>query len=185
MQVFSQGVNGANRWKGLPLLKGVYDFTLYPLMLEHIKPATIFEFGSEAGGSAVWLADLMRMFNLDCHVYSVDLAPPLTRHDQVTFIQGDAHSPEKTFPADFLRQAPHPWLVIEDSHVNIGGILAHFSAHMQPGDYFIIEDENAESEIGQHLLLNPNQYRVDTFFTDYFGYNATCSPDQILAFMPA
>ncbi|PYC19671.1 CmcI family methyltransferase [Pseudomonas mosselii] len=185
MHIFSQGVNEANRWKGLPLLKGVYDYALYPLMLEHIKPATIFEFGSEAGGSAVWLADLMRMFNLDCHVYSVDLVPPLTHHDKVTFVQGDARAPEQSFSADFLSKAPHPWLVIEDSHVNIGGILRHFSTHMQPGDYFIVEDENAEAEIGQHLLLNPNQYRVDTFFTDYFGYNATCSPDQILAFMPA
>ncbi|KPX50643.1 Cephalosporin hydroxylase family protein [Pseudomonas amygdali pv. hibisci] len=184
MQVFSQGVSDANRWKGIPLLKGVYDFALYPLMLNKIQPATIFEFGSEAGGSACWLADLTASFDIDCHVYSVDLNPPSLKHERITFIQGDSRSPEIAFPAELLLQAPHPWLIVEDSHVNIQGILEYFSKFMQPGDYFIIEDENAESDIGKHLLMHPGQYWVDTFFTDYFGYNATCSSDQILAFKP-
>ncbi|PPS23546.1 hypothetical protein BVY10_27585 [Pseudomonas amygdali pv. morsprunorum] len=114
----------------------------------------------------------------------MDLNPPSLKHERITFIQGDSRSPEIAFPAELLLQAPHPWLIVEDSHVNIQGILEYFSKFMQPGDYFIIEDENAESDIGKHLLMHPGQYWVDTFFTDYFGYNATCSSDQILAFKP-
>jgi len=47
---------------------------------------------------------------------------------------------EKTFPESFVKDLPHPWLVIEDAHENIDGVLEHLLQYMQTGDYFIVED---------------------------------------------
>jgi len=182
-QLFSQGVADVNRWKGLPLLKGVYDTALYPLLLADLRPATIIEFGSEAGGSAIWLADLAAALGIDCNVHSMDLEPPTLSHERVTFMRGDSNAVAQEMPDSWLRTLPHPWLVIEDAHVNIGGILKHLAGHLRAGDYLVIEDENAERDVGLHLLDHPGKLLVDTFFTDYFGINATCSPDQILRVM--
>jgi cephalosporin hydroxylase len=180
---FSQGVSDVNRWKGLPLFKGVFDAAVYPLLLMELRPATIIEFGSEAGASAVWLADLAATLGVQCHLYSIDLEPPALTHERVTFLRGDSNVVAEALPSSWLKTLPHPWLVIEDAHVNIGGVLAHLADHLRSGDYVVIEDANAERDIGLHLLSHPGQVLVDTFFTDYFGCNATCSPDQILRVM--
>jgi hypothetical protein len=59
----SQGIGRCFEWRGLPLFKSVYDFALFPMLLWNVKPGTIFEFGSGAGGSALWLADTLRAFS--------------------------------------------------------------------------------------------------------------------------
>ena len=39
-----------------------------------------------------------------------------------------------------LQSMPHPWIVIEDAHINLINVLEHFHKYMIPGDYFIIDD---------------------------------------------
>ena len=178
--LMSTGVRDANRWRGIPMFKTVFDCALYPILLANVRPATIFELGSALGGSAVWFADLTRTLGVDCHVYSMDLIPPDVSRPGVSFLKGDSHRLHEVFPPALLDAAPHPWIVVEDAHVNIGGVVEHFSAFMRPGDYLVIEDTDAESALGKYLLKHPRRYLVDTYYTDYFGYNATCSRDQIL-----
>ena len=60
-------------WRGTPLLKSLFDVSLYMMMLWDLKPRTIIEIGSASGGSALWMADLMACYGLDCEVYSLDL----------------------------------------------------------------------------------------------------------------
>jgi cephalosporin hydroxylase len=180
--VMSAGVRDANRWRGIPLFKSVFDCALYPILLASVGPATIFELGSALGGSAVWFADLTRMLGLQCHVYSMDLIPPDVSYPGVSFLKGNSHHLEDAFPPALLHAAPHPWIVVEDAHVNLDGVIEYCSQFMQQGDYMVIEDADAESAIGKYLLKHPRRYLVDTYYTDYFGYNATCSRDQILCF---
>lgn len=178
--LMSTGIRDTNRWRGIPLFKTAFDCALYPILLAEIRPATIFELGSALGGSALWFADLTRCCGFDCHIYSVDLLPPGATSDRVTFLKGDSHKPAEAFSPTLLKGAPHPWIVIEDAHVNIGGVVEHFSPWMALGDYLIIEDTDAEAALGKYLLKHPGRYLVDTHYTDYFGYNTTCSRDQIL-----
>src|ERR1019366_3124663 len=63
--VMSQGAFDCMQWKGMPLFKTVYDFSIYTMLLWALKPATIIELGSGTGASAVWLADLAKSFGLD------------------------------------------------------------------------------------------------------------------------
>lgn len=173
--LMSQGVKDCMTWKGIPLYKTVFDFTLYSMMIWDIKPATILEIGSgPSGGSAIWMADLCKMYGLNTKIISADINPPNTSYEGVNFIKGDSEKIETLFDVE---NYSHPWLIIEDAHVNINAIIAYFDVHMNEKDYMIIEDTRGRA---QTKLKIPNTLFVDTYYCDYFGRNATCSMNSIL-----
>lgn len=187
--------------RGCMLLKTADDLVIMQQVLSHIRPATVFEIGTFCGGTAIWMADMLRLIEVKSSVYAMDIDLSVLQDrvkeikpENVTFLQGDSHKIEKTFRPDFLRSLPHPWLVVEDSHENTDGILEHFHQFMESGDYFIVEDTNPL--IPKHLgagrsnpeytpggdellkilkrfLEKHDDCKVDTFFTDFFGYNGT------------
>lgn len=177
----SQGAGECLRWRGMPLFKTVYDFSLYPMLLWALKPRTIIELGSGAGASALWLADLTETFGGTPSVFSVDLHPPAIQDARVAFVEGDCEAIERVFVKGELVGAAHPWLVIEDAHANVFGVLDFFHGYMQPGDYAVIEDSDAKrDEIGRFVARHPAGYKVDTYYTDFFGRNATSAQDSFL-----
>jgi len=178
--VTSQGLEECMHWRGVPLFKTVYDFSLYSMILWDIRPSTVIEFGSGMGSSAVWMADLLAAFNINSHIYSVDLNKPDLHYDGITFLQGDCLKVETVFPREFLETAPHPWLFIEDAHVNVCGVLTHFHQFFTAGDYVVVEDSASKhEEIGKFLGPRSGCYKIDTRYTDFFGRNATCARDSI------
>jgi hypothetical protein len=175
-----QGAPRFLQWRGLPLMKTVFDFAIYPQLLAELRPRTIFEIGSGSGASALWLADHAALLNLACHVHSVDLVPVKESHPGVTFYAGDCSHPELLFDAALLVAAPHPWLVVEDAHYNVAAVLAHFHGFLRKGDYLYVEDsEIKRDDIRRFLSGREDRYVVDTRFTDFFGRNATCALDSI------
>jgi cephalosporin hydroxylase len=179
--IASQGAFDCLQWKGMPLFKTAYDFSIYTMMLWTLKPRTIIELGSGTGASAIWLADLATTFGIGSKVYSVDLKKPELEHDNIRFIQGDCWRIDAVFDEDFLSHAAHPWMIIEDAHANVCGVLSHFHSQTQQGDYVVIEDSAGKQEdIGKFLGQEPDCYKVDTYYTDFFGRNVTCAQDSIL-----
>ena len=176
----SQGTDDCLQWRGRPLFKTAFDMSLYPMLIWERKPRTIVEIGSGSGASALWLADLLAAFGIDGRVQSLDIQPPEVEHPRVTFTVGDCRQIESAFPPDRVADWPHPWLVIEDAHVNVAGVLDHFHARLQPNDYLIVEDSlQKRREIGAFMDKYPGAYDVDTRYTDFFGRNATCAVDSI------
>jgi len=173
--LMSQGVRDCNSWRGISLGKSVYDFALIPMIIWENKPATILEIGSGEGASAIWMADLCKTYELSTHVYSVDIEPPDVTYDGVTFFQGDIGDITTIFKVKTL--APHPWLIVEDAHVNVNEVMKYFAMHMHRGDYIIIEDSRGKR--GSALQV-PDTLLVDTYYCDYFGRNATSSVNTIL-----
>ncbi len=176
----SQGVPTCMSWKGLPLFKTAYDFALTPMLLDELKPKSIFEIGAGLGASALWMADLLRTQDNPAMIHSVDLHKPELSDPQISFYQGDCRDPQTLFPLEVLQAAPHPWLVIEDAHVNLPGTLARFDQFLVRGDYLIVEDSlSKRSLLAAFLQTRPKSYEVDAFYTDFFGHNATSAPDSI------
>ena len=175
--ITSQGVKDVMRWKGLPLYKSVYDFSLISMILWKLQPRTIFETGSGEGTSALWMADLCEIYdNEDCNIYSVDLEPPNQSHSRISFIKGNSNDIDKIF--DDLSIYPHPWLVLEDAHTNITGIVKLFSKEMEKGDHLIIEDVRGSiNSILDTLLptLHGSGMKRSNHWTDFFGPNATAN----------
>jgi cephalosporin hydroxylase len=175
-----QGAPNLMRWRGLPLFKTAFDFAIYPQLLQELRPRTIFEIGSGSGASALWLADLAQTFAMDAAVHSVDIRPATAEHPRVQFYRGDCREPATLFPAEALAAAPHPWLVIEDAHQNVPGVLAWLHERLAAGDYLVVEDSDVKRDaLAAFDAAHPGQYKVDTRFTDFFGRNATCANDSI------
>jgi cephalosporin hydroxylase len=175
-----QGASHALQWRGLPLMKTVFDFAIYPQLMAELCPRSIFEIGSGSGASALWLGDQAAIVSPGCLVHSVDLVPATAVHPAVTFYQGDCSRPESLFDVALLNGAPHPWLVIEDAHHNVAAVLNYFHGFLRSGDYLYIEDSEIKREdIRQFLTGREDCYVVDTKYTDFFGRNATCALDSI------
>ncbi|MGH8487875.1 MAG: CmcI family methyltransferase [Gammaproteobacteria bacterium] len=176
----SQGSYAPISWKGKPMMRTVWDFALSAIMVQEIKPQTIIELGTASGASAIWYADLQRLHDLTPRVITMDIHPPSLQYEGVTFLKGDSNAIEEALSLAVLGEQPHPWIVIEDSHVNILGILDHLHASFHTGDYIIIEDVDAEDVLVHFLSKHREHYRIDARYTDFFGHNATCAADQIL-----
>ncbi len=175
-----QGAPSLMRWRGIPLMKNVFDFAMYPMLIAELRPQAIFEVGSGLGASAIWFADHLTFCGVEGRVYSVDRAKVETEHPRVEYLKGDCSDPEHLFDAELLRRAPHPWLVVEDAHHNVGGVLEHFHKYLSAGDYLVVEDSDVKREtLRQFVAAHPGAYLVDTRFTDNFGRNATCAADSI------
>tara|TARA_A100001011_G_C14307267_1_gene843726 strand:- start:2165 stop:2881 length:717 start_codon:yes stop_codon:yes gene_type:complete len=172
--IMGQGIHKSMTWKGIPVYKTTYDFTLYSMMIWDIKPKTIIEIGSAEGGTAVWMGDLCQSYGLnDTMIYSMDLHVPRKSTEKVRFLKGDSNKIEELWNKPEI--LPHPWLIIEDSHININGIVKHFEKYMQPKDYLVVEDTRSQNGINLKSNL-----MVDTYYCDYFGRNATCCINSIL-----
>lgn len=177
----SQGAAECMSWRGMPLFKTAYDFSLYPMLLWELKPSTIVEIGSGTGASALWMADLLRSFDLSCDIVSLDIAKPEIEVPGVRFLQGDCNAIEDALPTDLLADLPHPWLAIEDAHENVVGVLRYLDGFLEAGDYLIVEDSEMKKREMAELFSDPGfSYRIDSRYTDFFGRNATCAPDSIL-----
>ena len=111
---------------------------------------------------------------MNTKIISIDINPPTTSYERVNFSKGDSGGIETLFD---IENYSHPWLIIEDAHVNINAIIAYFNLHMNNKDYMVIEDTRGRA---QTKLKIPNTLSVDTYYCDYFGRNATCSMNSIL-----
>lgn len=175
-----QGAPFLMRWRGIPLMKNVFDFAMYPALIAELRPQTIFEIGSGLGASALWFADSLALCGIGGHVHSVDRVKAAVEHPHVTFRQGDCSDPDRLFDAQTLCTEPHPWLIVEDAHHNVGGVIEHVHRHLLPGDYLVVEDSDVKHDtLRRFTEAHPGQYLVDTRFTDNFGRNATCAADSI------
>eukprot|EP00928_Gymnodinium_smaydae_P037506 TRINITY_DN26020_c0_g1_i1.p1 TRINITY_DN26020_c0_g1~~TRINITY_DN26020_c0_g1_i1.p1 ORF type:complete len:289 (-),score=18.55 TRINITY_DN26020_c0_g1_i1:61-927(-) len=134
-------------WRGIALGKCALDFQIYTAMIDEIKPRTIIDLGSWAGGSALFFADFGHLLVGEAFskVISVDITlnnvrPAALKDKRIEFYECDTATLEKVFTEDFCASLPHPWLISEDAHYNFDAVMSCFHSAMKPGDYFVCED---------------------------------------------
>lgn len=183
-------------YKGLRLAKNPFDLGLYLQVIQRHRPRTIIEIGTSEGGSATWFIDQCRALGLaDSRVISIDRAPPKLTLEGVDFFQGDANDPALTFPHEALVQAPHPWLVVEDSahtYRSTLAVLEFFDQLMRVNDRIVVEDgvvadlEGAQYRIfedgpnravAEFLFKTGSSYAIDVETCDFYGRNVTYAPN--------
>jgi len=194
-------------WKGVLLEKDPMQIAAYPMLINELQPKTIIELGALKGGSAIWLADQLEFFGIEGKVYSVDndlsqLDEKAKTDSRINFLEGDCREISAVLHSELLVSLPHPWLVIEDVHENLVGILEHFHNNgLQTGDYLIIEDTNKfmwevwsdweDQELVERgvcklgdlrhwLMNNKDEYLIDTYYQDMYGYNSSKNWNSML-----
>ncbi len=195
LKSYQRGVMGY-RYRGVPCLKSPIDLAIYARAIWELKPKTVIEIGSKAGGSALWLADLLGSYGFDCTLTSIDLEPPELDDPRIRFVTGDVADIEQILSDTQLGDAPHPWFVSEDSAHTFATCytaLGVFDRHMEPGDLLAMED-GVLDELGlaprynggpnraitEYLAKHPCAYEIVTDYCDMFGTNATYAPNGYL-----
>jgi len=177
-------------YKGISCLKDPFDFALYQKLLWQLKPRTVIEIGSFSGGSALWLADLLRSWKFRTKIYSFDITPPVIEDKprRLKFLKADIYKLEESKLSKILENAQHPILIIEDGpHTYEGSlnVLNFTNKFLKSGDYVIIEDGNVydlglsnykdgpNRAIRDFLTNNQESFEIDTDYCDYYGHNVT------------
>jgi cephalosporin hydroxylase len=180
-------------WRGISCIKSPFEIALYPLLFWKVKPASIIEFGTHMGGSAVWMADMCRALDIDASVVSIDnLDRRVDPYPGVEYFVADALSPPEK-----IWEMPHPWIVIDDASHNYDLCLALLEAvtpRLESGDYYLLED-GVVTELGvadslhdggpvrawqKFVEEHPDEYEIDRSLCDFFGKNATFNTDGYL-----
>ncbi len=188
----------AYTYKGIPTLKNPFDLALYTLLFQRVKPRSVIEIGSNAGGGAVWMADQLAIGGLDAHVYSMDIVPVHgVTHPMVTFLTGDGRNPGVTCSrGTFVASLPRPLVVIDDAdhhYITTRAVMAHFAPLMHVGEYLLIEDGilgdmrlaetyggGPKKAIDEFIAQHRGAWEIDRAYCDYFGRNVTWNVDGYL-----
>ncbi len=186
-------------YRRLQMVKDPFSLALYPMLLGALRPRTIIEIGSKAGGSALWFGDLLASLHIDGHVHSIDVIPVTdVQQANVTFHQGNGRRLEQSLSAQFLATCARPLLVVEDAdHTRETSlaVLEFFHPHLRAGEYIVIEDGILsdlypqifpDCSSGPHVALRDflsrrgSDYVIDPAYCDFFGYNATWASNGFL-----
>lgn len=173
-------------YKGIKAIKCPFDYVIYQMIICEVKPDLVIEIGTNIGGGALYIADL-----LDCNgkgvLHTIDIIdqvdPNAKEHKRIKFFTEGWENYDLELTKGFEKI-----LIIEDaSHLykDTLAILNKFHSIVSKNSYFIIED-GIINELGlekeylggplkaiREFLPNHQEYLVDRKWCDMFGKNAT------------
>jgi cephalosporin hydroxylase len=139
------------RFLGITTMKSVSDMWNYQEIITDIKPAVIVEFGSFAGGSAIFFNMIGRAVNPDLRVLSVDidhglLDPRVKDYPEIEFLESSSTADGVIGRIAEMRAAhPGPAFFILDSDHSKAHVLNEMLGIrdvLQADDYVVVEDAN-------------------------------------------
>jgi cephalosporin hydroxylase len=178
--ILSQGTHATFTWKEHTVFKSVFDLAIYSMLIEELKPDVIIEIGSGKGGSAVWLADMLKIQGLKSHVYSYDINKPNFKYPGVSFIEFNLNNLN-----EYVNFPEHEYwigskLIIEDAHVNISEVFNKIDSKVSKGDYLVVEDsDEKQKDILSFVQNTKKTYLADQYYLDLFGRNGTSAANSI------
>ncbi len=174
-------------YKGVSAIKCPFDYVLYQMLIWEVKPDVIIEIGTNKGGSALYLADLLEL-NKKGEIHTIDLS---VNEEDASLL---SHPRIKVYKDGFMNYDTNllskyeTILVIEDgSHTyeDTRDALTKFSPFVSKNSYFIAED-GIVSELGREREFNGGPQKavaefvkknknfiIDRKWCDFFGPNAT------------
>lgn len=180
-------------YRGISAIRCPFDYVMYQMIISELKPDLVIEIGTNYGGGALYLADLMDSIGHGS-IHTIDI-------ERKTGKLVESHPRIKLFTEGWERydlseaKGFSKILIIEDaSHMyeDTLGALRKFYPIVSAGSYFIIEDgivNELGKEEGFHggplraireFLAENKKFVVDRTYCDMFGKNATFSVNGYL-----
>ena len=180
------------RFLGITTMKSVSDMWNYQEIISDIKPAFIVEFGSFAGGSAIYFNMIGRAVNPDIKVLSVDidhglLDPRVKEYPEIEFLESS--STEKSVIRRIAdMRAAHPgraFFILDSDHskAHVLNEMLGIRNVLQASDYVIVEDSNVNGHpvarnwgpgpfeaMDEYFLRYPDDYIRDTEREQKFAF---------------
>lgn len=188
-------------YRGIKCIRCPFDYVLYQMIIEEVKPDLIIEIGTAYGGSALYLADLLRNIG-NGMVHTIDIQEEwflsnseekkglITRHPRIKRFLGGYQEYNLDYVSSFEKI-----MIIEDGSHNyhdVLGVMNKFKDLISDDSYMIIEDGIVNSfgmeknydggplrAIEEFLPQNP-QFEIDRKWCDFYGYNVTFNPNGYL-----
>lgn len=173
-------------YRGVKYIRCPFDYIIYQMIINEVKPDLIIEVGTNAGGGALYMADIMDNVGHG-EIHTIDI---------INMVDNDLvknHPRIKRFLGGYqsydLNQANgfETVLVIDDgSHTyeDVLSSLEKFKKIPSVNSYFIVEDGIID-ELGypdynggplraiNEFLQSNSDYIIDRRWCDFFGKNAT------------
>ena len=173
-------------YRGIVALRCPFDYVIYQMIISELRPDLVIEVGTNRGGGALYLGDLMNALGHGI-VHTIDIesksAPVVREHPRVRVFTEGWEGYDIVEARQFAMI-----LVIEDgSHVyeQTLGAMRKFAQLVSIGSYLIVED-GIVSELGiaeqynggplraiRDFLKSNNGFVVDRHWCDFYGRNAT------------
>jgi cephalosporin hydroxylase len=194
LETITHGHHNAT-YRGIKIIKNPFDYMLYQMILNEVKPDLVIEIGTNNGGTALYMADVMDMYSSTYEIHTIDIVsyntnPLIESHKRIKkFLNGfDAYDMSLAAPFNTI-------LVIDDgSHTyrDVKRSLNKFKDLVSLNSYFIVEDgilnnlglensyEGGPYRAVHEFLSETDDYIIDRKWCDFFGKNATFNPDGYL-----
>lgn len=186
----------AYEYRGIPCAKNPFDLAIYLQLLWSLKPRTIIEIGSAAGGSGRFFADQSRLLGQPSKVFSFDINPVRGMDSEnLQFFYGDVLDLASSELPSLLEKAEKPFLVVEDGPHTYEGCqkaLEFFHPYLDAGDHIVVEDGNLRDlgylryedgvnrAVQEFLESHPEDYEIRYDLCDTFGQNVTWNTNGYL-----
>jgi len=131
-------------WLGHKVWKCPFDLWIYQELIYHVRPDTIIETGTGAGGTALYLASICDIAGKG-QIITVDIEPDSNKpyHPKIEYLFGS--SIDRYILDRIRRRANGKVMVFLDSDHNKDHVLQEMEIYGQmvtPGSYMIVEDTN-------------------------------------------
>jgi cephalosporin hydroxylase len=175
-------------YRGVVCRKNPIDLALLQELIFKVSPDLIVEIGTNHGGSALYLADLLELSLNDAVVHTIDIedhgVPEIVKtHKKIEFYMNGYQE----YDSQILTQYPKKIIIDDGSHSyqDVLAVLKKFAPYFNEGDYFVIED-GALTHFGwgrhygggplkaiSKFLSLDNTFRVDFEILNKFGKNSS------------
>lgn len=173
-------------YRGVKAIKCPFDYVIYQMLLFEIKPDLVIEIGSNKGGGALYIADIMNNIGKG-EVHAIDIVDDfdllVKKHPRIkTYTQGyENYDLSNANGYDNI-------LIIEDaSHMYNDSLrcLNKFSPCVSIGSYYIVEDgiidhlkmkkiyNGGPVRAIEEFMKTSEKFIIDLKWCNMFGKNAT------------
>ena len=173
-------------YRGVKAIRCPFDYVIYQMILSEVKPDLVIEIGTNIGGGALYIADLLERLG-DGVMHSIDIkdqADSLVKnHPRIKLFTNGWEEYDLALTANYSNI-----LVIEDGSHEYSSSLAalhKFSPLVGMGSYYIVEDGIID-ELGMsnsynggplkatlEFLATNRDFEIDAKWCNFFGKNAT------------
>ena len=180
-------------YRGIKAIRSPFDYVLYQMILFDQKPDLVIEIGTNHGGGALYLADLMDLIGHG-EIHTIDIEDRchemVKQHSRITTFLGGWQDYDTSLAEKYSNV-----LIIEDgahTYEDTLAILKKFAYLVKKGSYFIVED-GIVNELGiskeynggplraiNEFMSSNNHFEIDRKWCDFFGKNATFNVDGYL-----
>ena len=181
-------------YKNVPMIKCPFDYIIYQMILWEIKPDLVIEIGTNKGGSALYIAELLDLIG-NGEIHTIDIVDMVVdkcvkNHKRIKFFKDGFQN------YDLKNVAQHKKIIVIDdgshSYEDVKEALEKFKDVVSNDSYFIVEDGildqlgwKSKYNGGPNLAIKEfistnSSYIIDRKWCDLFGVNATFNTNGYL-----